>query len=127
LRIPSLGTFKIVSYLRTIVIASLSGCSRQNTSIAETPNKSSQDPCGKHGVRYAPVGQIARMDQIALKDRRDYATHVLLDSSGKIQWVLKSPTENLDTIAGDGHWYRVQGEISSEHPDLFIVCLSSFE
>lgn len=67
------------------------------------------------------------MDQIALKDRREYATHALVDSSGNIQWVLRQEGVNLDAFAGDGRWYRVEGEISAEHSDLFIVCLAYFE
>ena len=81
------------------------------------------DPCGHTGVSYSPIGQIAKMDEVILKERREYGTHVLLDGSGNIQWVLQSPKIDLNPYTDDNKWYRVEGERSQEHPDLFIVCL----
>jgi hypothetical protein len=83
------------------------------------------DPCQQSGVSYAPVGQIVRMDQMPLKEHRDYGTHVLLDASGNVQFVLQAPNLKLDPYADDGMWHRVDGQQSPDHSDLFIVCAVS--
>jgi hypothetical protein len=61
------------------------------------------------------------MDQMPLKDRREYGTHALIDASGNLQWVLEAKNLNLDSYS-DRMWHRVNGERSPEHPDLFVVC-----
>jgi hypothetical protein len=83
------------------------------------------DPCQQGGVSYAPVGKIAKMEEVALAQKRPYGTHVLVDASGNIQWALQSPNMNLDPFAGDGRWYRLDGTPSADHPDLFLVCAVS--
>jgi hypothetical protein len=62
------------------------------------------------------------MNQMPLKDHRDYATHALIDASGNLQWVIQASHINLDSYAEDGKWYRVDGQQSPEHTDLFVVC-----
>ena len=85
------------------------------------------NPCEQQGVSYSPVGKIAKMEQVPLPQKRPYGTHVLVDASGNIQWVLQSSNLNLDPFAGDNKWYRVDGIRSDEHPDLFNVCALSIE
>ena len=91
------------------------------------PQSNSQPtgPCNDQmGVSYSPVGRIWRINEI--KGPHEYGTHVLVDGSGNVQWILQSSRMNLDQYAGDNHWYRIEGKRSEEHPDLFIVCALSF-
>ena len=37
--------------------------------------------------------------------------------------MLLSPKIDLNPYTGDNKWYRVEGERSTEYPDLFVVCL----
>ncbi len=83
------------------------------------------DPCQKSGVSYAPVGKIVRMDELPLKERREYGKYVLIDASGNLQWVLQATNLNLDPYSDDDKWYRVDGQQSPDHPDIFVVCAVS--
>ena len=81
------------------------------------------NPCEQRvGVGYSPVGRIVKMDDVLLKDRRDYGSHVLVDASDQLQFVLKSTNLNLDSYADGKKWYRVFGQRADDHPDLFVVC-----
>jgi hypothetical protein len=82
------------------------------------------DPCQQIGVSYSPVGRILRINEI--KGPHEYGTHVLVDGSGNVQWILQSSRVNLDQYAGDNRWYRIEGSRSNDHSDLFIVCAISF-
>ncbi len=85
------------------------------------------DPCQQSGVSYAPVGKIVRMDELPPKERREHGKYVLIDASGNLQWVLQAANLNLDPYSDDGKWYRVDGQQSPDHSDLFIVCAVSIE
>lgn len=91
------------------------------------PTAQAVKPCEQSGVGYSPVGRIVRMDDVLLKDRRDYGSHVLVDASDNLQFVLKSTNLNLDSYAGGKKWYRVYGQRAEDHPDLFVVCAVSPE
>jgi hypothetical protein len=88
-------------------------------------NSQATSPCDEQlGIGYSPVGRILRINEI--KGVHEYGTHVLVDASGNVQWILQSSRVNLDPYAGDNKWYRVDGRQSTEHADLFIVCAISF-
>jgi hypothetical protein len=82
-------------------------------------------PCNEQtGIGYSPVGRILRINEV--KGPHEYGTHVLIDGSGNVQWILQSDRVKLDPYAGDNKWYRVDGRQSTDHSDLFIVCAISF-
>ena len=109
----------ILTGLALVLIAKCGGPASPSQ---QTPNNPAKAPCRHEGVGYAPVGRIFKIEDS--KAPRGYGTHVLVDGSGNLQWILKSDHMNLDAFAGDMRWYRVEGEISTEHPDLFVVCLA---
>ena len=114
-----------MNYLSTIFLTLLLGLIAKCGGPAPVAQPKPIDPCQQSGVSYAPVGQIVRMDQMPLKEHRDYGTHVLLDASGNVQFVLQAPNLKLDSYTDDGRWYRVHGQRSPDQSDLFIVCAVS--
>ena len=109
--------------LASFAVAALAACGESKQPVTQASPTAWQNPCGQRGISYSPVGRIFRMNDVVVKDKRDYGTHVLADASDNIQWVLQSPSVKLDDYAGDRRWYRIEGERSPEHPDLFVVCL----
>ncbi len=103
-----------------VAFALIARC-RGPTSPNLTPSDASvKPPCQHEGSAYSPIGRIFKIEDS--KAPRGYGTHVLVDGSGNVQWILKSSQTKLDTFAGDNRWYRVDGQISPDHTDLFIVC-----
>jgi len=116
-----------VNYLSTICLMFAVGLIAKCGGPAPVAQPKPIDPCQQTGVSYAPVGRIVRMDEIVLKERRDYGTHALVDASGNVQFMLQAPNLKLDPYTDDGKWYRVDGQLSPDHHDLFIVCAVSPE
>jgi hypothetical protein len=114
-----------VKYLSTIFVMLVLGLIAKCGGPAPVAQPKPSDPCQQGGVSYAPVGRIVRMEQVLLKEHRDYGTHVLLDASGNVQFVLQAPNLKLEPYSEDGKWYRVDGRQSPDHSDLFIVCAVS--
>ena len=114
-----------LNYLSTIFVMLVLGLLAKCGGPAPIAQPKPLDPCQLSGVSYAPVGRIVRMDEIIPKERRDYGKYVLIDASGNLQWVLRPTNLNLDSYADDGRWYRVDGQQSPDHLDLFIVCAVS--
>jgi hypothetical protein len=109
----------------TLVLGVIAKCGGSTPVAQPQSNAQATAPCDDQiGVGYSPVGRILRINEI--KGPHEYGTHVLVDGSGNVQWILQSSRVNLDPYAGDNKWYRVDGRQSSEHPDLFIVCAISF-
>jgi hypothetical protein len=108
----------------TLILSVIAKCGGPPPS---TPSSSSpaKEPCEQSGIGYAPVGKIAKMEQVPVAQKRPYGTHVLIDAGGNIQWVLQSSNLNLDAFADDGHWYRVDGTRAADRSDLFVVCAVS--
>ena len=111
--------------LATLLVGLIAKCGGGPAPVAQP--KPAQNPCEQQSIGYAPIGKIAKMDEVPVAQKRSYGSHVLVDASGNIQWVLQSPNLQLDPFASDGHWYRVEGSRSAEHPDLFVVCAVSPE
>jgi hypothetical protein len=108
-----------------VCIAFIGKCGDPPSAGQSTSNNLFKSPCEIEGISYAPIGRIVRMDQMPLKERRDHGTHVLLDASGNVQFALQAPNLNLDPYTDDGKWYRVDGQRSPDHLDLFVVCAVS--
>jgi hypothetical protein len=108
-----------------LVLSLIAKCGGPSPLPQPQSNSQSRGPCDEQsGVGYSPVGRILRINEI--KGPHEYGTHVLVDGSGNVQWILQSPKVNLDSYAGDNRWYRVDGKRSPDHADLFIVCAISF-
>src|SRR5882724_7093211 len=111
--------------LVAIVLGFIAKCGGPSVPAQPQSSNKPTNPCDEQiGVGYSPVGRILRINEI--KGPHEYGTHVLVDGSGNVQWILQSSRVNLDSFAGENRWCRIEGSRSNDHPDLFVVCAISF-